>query len=83
MILNIKGKLLLLNSVSNNKHLSKLSNSKVNMLSSKICLSKIVWKLVSSSNLSGIILAFLSMLGSSIAFKVKVPYRIKVMLASK
>ena len=83
MMLDIKGKLLLLNSVSNNKHLGRLGNNRVNMLLSKMCLSKIVWKLASSSGVGYIILALLSTLRSSIALKVKAPCRIKVMLASK
>jgi len=84
MMLDIEGKLLLLlDGVGDSKRLYKLSNSRVDVLLFKMHPLKIAWKSASNSSASSIILAFLSMLGSSVAFKVKVPCRIEVILASE
>jgi len=84
IMLDIEGKLLLLlDGVGDGERSCRLSDSGVDVLLFKMHPLKIAWKLASGSSTGGIILAFLSMLGSSVAFKVKVPCRIEVMSASE
>ena len=84
MMLDIEGKLLLLlDGVGDGERSRRLSDSGVDVLLSKMRPLKIAWKSASGSGAGGIILAFLSTLGSGVAFKVKVPCRIEVMSASE
>ena len=84
MMPDIEGKLLLLlDGVGDSERSRRLGDGGVDVSLSKMRPLKIAWKSASGSSAGGIILAFLSTLGSGVAFEVKVPCRIEVMSASE